>query len=312
MAPDRVRITDVSPRDGLQNERGVIATRDKVRLVELLLGTGVDEIEVSSFVSSKWVPQLGDAAEVFGALAGILPRAEGGGASPLLSALVPNEKGLAGALEVNRAAGWRLVGKVSVFTAASETFSKRNTNATIAETGERFRPVVAGAHAEGLLVRGYVSCAIACPFEGATDPAAVVEVCQRLLDLGVDEIDLGDTIGAGTAESTRALLDAYSRRIPLAGGPAPTTLHLHDTFGRAAECVRAALGAGVRSFDASVAGLGGCPYAGTAERPAPGNIASERLVRTVHEAGFATGVDVGALERAAAFAREMVRAARAP
>lgn len=312
MAPDRVRITDVSPRDGLQNERGVIATRDKVRLVELLLGTGVDEIEVSSFVSSKWVPQLGDAAEVFKALAAILPRPEGGGASPLLSALVPNEKGLAGALEVNRAAGWRLIGKVSVFTAASETFSKRNTNATIAETLERFRPVVSGAHAEGLLVRGYLSCAIACPFEGAINPKAVVEVARRLVELGIDEIDLGDTIGAGMPESIGALLDAYGRQIPLASGAVSTTLHLHDTFGRAGRCVRTALDAGVRSFDASVAGLGGCPYAGTPGKPAPGNIDTDLLVRAVHDAGLSTGVDLDALARAAAFARGVVSAARAP
>lgn len=302
----RVRITDVSPRDGLQNEPGVIAPADKARLVLLLAATGVDEIEVSSFVSPRWVPQLGDAAEVFRLLGERL--FEGGpGGVPLLSALVPNEKGLAAALEVNRAARRRLIGKVAVFTAASETFSRRNTNASIGQTLERFAPVIAGAHAEGLLVRGYVSCVIACPFEGPIAPGAVARVCEGLAGLGVDEIDLGDTIGAGTAESVRALLEAWPGR---GAGGVPTTLHLHDTFGRAAECVRAGLEMGIRSFDGSVGGLGGCPYAGTPERPAPGNIATELLVRTVEEAGYATGVDRGALAAASDFARGVVSAAR--
>lgn len=300
--PERVRITDVSPRDGLQNEPGVIPTADKVWLVEMLGATGVDEIEVSSFVSKAWVPQLGDAAEVF---AGLRPSP-----GPVLSALVPNERGLAGVLRVNGAAGRRLISKIAVFTAASEAFSKRNTNATIEETLERFVPVVAGAKREELSVRGYVSCAIACPIEGPVSPGRVVGVCERLLTLGVDEIDLGDTIGAGTPETIRDLLRACERSFPLVG-TRPVTLHLHDTFGRAAACVRTALDAGVRSFDGAAGGLGGCPYASTPGKRAPGNISTEALVRTVHQAGFETGVDMDALAAAGAFAMEMAQRARA-
>ena len=204
-----------------------------------------------------------------------------------------------------------MLSKVSVFTAASEMFSKKNTNATIAETLERFRPVVAGAHDEALLVRGYISCVIACPFEGAVAPQAVAKVARQLVDLGVDEIDLGDTIGAGTPETVVAMLAAVRAELGETWLPADRlTLHLHDTFGHAAECVRAALDVGVRSFDGSVAGLGGCPYASTPGKRAPGNISTELLVKTVHDAGFATGVDVSKLEAAAAFARGIVAKSR--
>ncbi len=293
----RVRITDVSPRDGLQNEPGVIDVASKVRLIELLSRTGVDEIEATSFVSPKWVPQLGDCAQVCDALAGIA-----NDRWPMLSALVPNEKGLAGALEANRRAGRPLLRKVSVFTAASETFSQRNTNATVAETIRRFEPVVKAAHEAGLLVRGYVSCIVACPFEGVVAPGRVREVVDLLLNAGVDEIDLGDTIGAGTPETIDAALSEVGRSQPLDAAARPTTLHLHDTFGRAAACVRAALDRGVRSFDGAAGGLGGCPYATVAGRRAPGNISTELLVRTVREAGFETGVDEAALAEAGRFA----------
>ncbi|HYD01011.1 MAG TPA: hypothetical protein VEB22_07265, partial [Phycisphaerales bacterium] len=192
---ERVRITDVSPRDGLQNEAGVIPALEKVRLVELLCATGVDEVEVTSFVSAKWVPQLGDAREVFEGLAGLgltpLPGGEGGVRQPVLSVLVPNERGMQSALEVHGRG--RLIGKVSVFTAASETFSQRNTNAAIAETLERFKPVIAAARENRLPVRGYISCAVECPFEGPVAPAKVADVAAQLVRLGVDEIDLGDT-----------------------------------------------------------------------------------------------------------------------
>lgn len=314
---ERVRITDVSPRDGLQNEPGLIATSDKVRLIRLLAATGVDEIEATSFVSPKWVPQLGDAAVVLKALAADAPpRTAGAGAPPVLSALVPNERGLEAALAANAAAGKLLISKVSVFTAASETFARRNTNASIAETLDRFKPVLTQAHRSGLVVRGYLSCAVACPFEGPIAPAVVADWSGRLLDLGVDELDLGDTIGAGTADTTRAMLDAVGRVCPPSGERVPVTLHLHDTFGHAAESVRAALDMGVRSFDGSVAGLGGCPYAsktlpdGSVLR-APGNISTELLVRTIHAAGFTTGVSLAALDHAAAQARLIVATARA-
>jgi hydroxymethylglutaryl-CoA lyase len=295
--PDRVRITDVSPRDGLQNEPGVIPTPDKARLVELLRDSGVDEVEVSSFVSGKWVPQLGDAAEVFAALAPRPPARPG----PLLSALVPNEKGMRAALEVNARAGTKLISKVSVFTAASETFSHRNTNASIAETLRRFEPVIAAAKGAGLLVRGYISCVIECPFEGKIAPEKVTQVAQALWDLGCDEIDLGDTIGAAEPETIAILVNALIAR--LGDGVLPrTVLHLHDTFGRAVECIPEALSLGVRSFDGAAGGLGGCPYASKPGARAPGNISTELLVRTIHDAGYTTGVDPAKLAAAARFA----------
>lgn len=303
--PKRVRITDVSPRDGLQNEPGVIPTADKVRLIELLCAAGVDEVEVTSFVSPKWVPQLGDAAEVCRLISNWRQERD-----PLFSALVPNERGLQGLLEANRTAVRRVMAKVSVFTAASETFSERNTNASITETLNRFRPVIIGAHAAGLQVRGYISTVIACPFEGPITPAQVAKVFKHLLDLGIDELDLGDTIGAGTPETITAMLKAVDQVCPIVGGRVPITLHLHDTFGRAADCVKAALDLGVRSFDGSVAGLGGCPYASTPGNRAPGNISTETLVQTVEAAGYTTGVDHAALSLAADFARQIVAKSR--
>lgn len=276
-----VRITDVAPRDGLQNERTIVPTADKVRLVQALVAAGVDEIEVSSFVSPKWIPQLADAGEVFAALAAEKP------AGVVFSALVPNEKGMAAALDVNQRCGRRVIDKVAVFTAASETFSMRNTNATVAETIERFRPVAAAAGSAGLALRGYVSCVIRCPFEGDIAPERVAEVAVQLEDLGATEIDLGETIGAGTPDTVRTLLEVV---LPRLGKSTLVTLHLHDTQGRAAECVVAALAEGIRSFDGAAGGLGGCPYASTAERRAPGNIATETLVAAVEQAGFRTRV----------------------
>ena len=307
--PDRVRITDVAPRDGLQNEPGVIETSDKSALVRLLSGSGVDEVEVSSFVSPRWVPQLGDAGELFAMLADAKP------AGVCYSALVPNERGMEAALGVNECAGARLIDKIAVFTAASETFSEKNTNATIAQTIERFRPVIEMARGHGLQVRGYVSCAIACPFEGQISPAAVADVGARLLDIGIDELDLGDTIGHATPDSTEAMLIDVLERTGLApttgAGEPSLTLHLHDTFGRAGSCVERALELGVRSFDGAAGGLGGCPYASTPERRAPGNISTETLVDAVHRGGFTTGVDAEALGECAAFARSIVEASEA-
>lgn len=307
--PEYVRITDVSPRDGLQNEPGVIPTTDKVRLVELLTRTGVDEIEVTSFVSPKWVPQLGDGAEVLKGLSELRRSPTAIWKQAVTSALVPNIVGLENARKANAAAD-HILFKVSVFTAASETFSQRNTNASIAETLERFRPVIAGAYGDALRVRAYISCAIACPFEGPIAPARVVALARQLAALGATEIDLADTIGVATPETMTALLQAYDREFPR-GELVRLTLHLHDTFGRAASCVKAALDLGVRSFDGSVAGLGGCPYASTPAGRAPGNISTETLVETVHAAGYETGVDTAALAEAAAFARSIVATARA-
>jgi len=228
---------------------------------------------------------------------------------PLLSALVPNEKGFDAACAVNERAGRRLIGKISVFTAASETFSRKNTNASIDETIERFAAFVPRAFAVGFEVRMYVSCAVACPFEGPIAPSAVRAVVDKLRAITppghAGEIDLGDTIGVATPNDIRALLGEFDDR-----ERAAATLHLHDTFGRAGACVREAIGLGVRSFDGSVAGLGGCPYAGTPEKPAPGNIATETLIRAARDAGLECAVDDAALAAAAAFARETVAAAR--
>lgn len=283
---DRIRITDVSPRDGLQNEPRPIAAADKVRLVDALSGSGVDEIEVSSFVSPKWVPQLGDAAEVFARVTAVR--------GITYSALVPNERGLESAIEVRAASlartGRALPDKLSVFTAASQTFSRRNTNATIEETITRFAPIAAYCRSNAIPLRGYVSCAIACPFEGPIAPDAVRRVAAMLLDLGIDDLDLGDTIGAATPESTELLLRAVA---PLTGGATCPllTLHLHDTFGHAASSAERAMALGVRSFDSSAGGLGGCPYASTPTRRAPGNISTASLLGVIERSGHRTGID---------------------
>lgn len=324
--PDRVRITDVSPRDGLQNESGVIPTPDKVRLIELLAHAGLDEVEATSFVSPKWVPQLADAESVVRgvadliegvrSVAGAMPdkvthdeRNPGAYGLPLFSVLVPNEKGMDRA-EAARDLGIDL--KIALFTAASETFAQKNTNASIAETIERFRPIVPRALARAMPIRLYISCAVACPFEGPIDPSAVRRVADTFLALLPDDdararvdIDLGDTIGVADPDDIVALLTQF---------PEPMrrqiTLHLHDTFGRAAACIRSALALGVRSFDGSVAGIGGCPYASTPQKRAPGNISTELLVDTVLDAGYRTSVDRELLAEAGRFARYIVDRAR--
>ncbi len=318
---ERVRITDVSPRDGLQNEAVVIATPDKVRLIELLSATGLDEVEATSFVSPRWMPQLADAGEVMAAVAAfvegvrsvtsVIPRDETReqvGGLPTYSVLVPNEKGFERALAV-REAGLPL--KIALFTAASETFSKKNTNASVRETFERFEPIVRRAREHDVDIRGYVSCAIECPYEGPIDPKKVEEVAFALYDMGIFEIDLADTIGVATPDTLGRMLEAVRAR--LADGDAEhawLTLHLHDTQGRAPACVERALEFGIRSFDGSAAGLGGCPFASTPERRAPGNLSTETLVRTIHGAGYETGVDLELLGEAASFAREIVSRAR--
>jgi len=285
---ERIRITEVGPRDGLQNERTPIPTEDKIRFIDMLSQTGVAEIEVSSFVPAKWVPQLGDADAVF---AGIT-RAP----SIVYSALVPNERGLDSAI----AAG---ASKVAVFAAASEGFSQRNTNGTVDEVLARIAPVVSRARSAGLPVRGYVSCVIRCPFDGDVTPQQVERVCARLRELGCDEIDLGDTIGAATVASIDRLYDGLRDTV----APAETTLHLHDTHGAAVACALAAARLGVRSFDASAGGLGGCPYA----PGAPGNVATEALVEALHGAGYATGVDAALVRQAGVWMRERLACANA-
>jgi hydroxymethylglutaryl-CoA lyase len=264
-----IRITEVGPRDGLQNEALTLSTDVKVAFIDLLAACGFAEIEVSSFVSPKWIPQLGDAAEVFKRI----HRRPG----VMYSALVPNERGLESALEAN-------VDKIAVFTAASETFSRKNTNATIAETLERFRPVIARAKSSRLRLRAYISCAIACPYEGPIDPQRVRDLAVKLLDLGVDEIDLGDTIGVAVPTDIELLYESFHGLLE----PHQTTLHLHDTRGTALACAYRAFQIGVRSFDSSCGGIGGCPYA----PGAAGNLATEDLVYTFNKMGVDTGVDV--------------------
>ena len=267
-----IRIVEVGPRDGLQNEAGTVPTEAKVAFVDALSGAGFAEIEVSSFVSPKWVPQLADAAEVFARIT----RRPG----TRYTALVPNEQGL------QRAVAARVDG-VSVFTAASETFSRRNTNASIAETLERFRPVASSAPVP---VRGYVSTAFHCPFEGPIAPAAVVRVAEQLLALGCAELSIGDTIGRASPDEVRRLLEALLARV----AADRVAMHFHDTFGQATANARVSDEMGIRVFDASAGGLGGCPYA----PGAPGNVATQALVQLFGEAR--TGLALTPIEDAAA------------
>lgn len=309
MSANRVRITEVAPRDGLQAERAIIDTPTKAKLVALVQDTGVDEVEVSSFVSPKWVPQLADAAHLFATLAPAKPD------HVLYSALVPNEQGLDAALTVNRSARRdhgveRLIDKVSVFTSASEGFALKNTNATIEETLKRFAPLIPRAKEHGLRTRAYISCVVRCPFDGDISPIQVADVASRLLELGVDEIDLGDTIGAATPDTIEQVIleviDRLDGRATNDAGDPTLTLHLHDTFGNAGACVERALELGVRSFDASAGGLGGCPYASKDGERAPGNIATSTLVSAIERAGCAHSIDTEQLDRASKFAQGLI------
>ena len=315
-----VRIVEVGPRDGLQNEAGRVPTAEKAELVRALIATGVPEIELTSFVSPKWIPQLGDAAELLEMLAGDLP------GHITFSALVPNMQGMERLLEANekalRAVSRRAIDKVCLFTAASETFSKKNTNASIEESIERMKPVVEAAKHHELGLRLYVSCAFGCPFEGEIRPKQVASTIRlAALLFGVEddhwlleniEVSPSDTIGAATPGKIDLVLEAIEHE-------AATwwirrynnlNLHLHDTFGRAADCVRAGLRAGVRSFDGAIGGLGGCPYASTPGKRAPGNIATSTLVQVVEDEGFATGVEHAGLGAARRLADDLVARAR--
>ncbi len=271
-ASNRVTMVEVGPRDGLQNEKTVIHTATKIELIRRLSACGLPVVEATSFVSPRWVPQLADAAEV---MAGI--DLDSGTRHPVL---VPNEKGLERALQ----AGAR---EVAVFTAASESFSHKNTNCSIAESLERIRPVVEQARARNIPVRGYISCVLGCPYEGDIEPEAVMLVAVALDELGCYEISLGDTIGVGTPMKARALIE-------LVGGEVPVqrlAVHFHDTYGQALANILACLENGVRVVDSSVAGLGGCPYA----KGATGNVASEDVAYMLAGLGFETGVDLDAL-----------------
>ncbi|KRG87770.1 hydroxymethylglutaryl-CoA lyase [Stenotrophomonas daejeonensis] len=269
---DFVRIVEVGPRDGLQNEKQQVATADKITLIDRLSATGLRSIEATSFVSPKWVPQLADAAEV---MAGITRRP--GIAYPVL---VPNEQGYARAA----AAG---ADEVAVFTAASEQFNRTNTNAGIDESLQRFAPVLERAKADGVKVRGYVSTVLGCPYQGEVPLADVVRVARALHESGCYEISLGDTIGVGTPLKARAMLRAVAAEVPMAA----LAVHFHDTWGQALANIAACLEEGVRVVDSAVGGTGGCPYA----RGASGNVASEDVVYMLHGMGMDTGIDLPAL-----------------
>lgn len=270
--PSHVRLVEVGPRDGLQNEAQPISVADKVRLVDALSAAGLSYIEVGSFVSPKWVPQMAGSAEVFAQI----QRRPG----VTYGALAPNLRGFEDAL----AAG---VKEVAVFAAASEAFSQRNINCSTSESLERFAPIMAAARQHGISVRGYVSCVLGCPYEGEIAPAQVAAVARELYAMGCYEVSLGDTIGTGTAGATRRLFEVVGAQVPrdkLAG-------HFHDTYGQAIANIYASLLEGIAVFDSSIAGLGGCPYA----KGASGNVATEDVLYLLNGLGIETGIDLQAL-----------------
>jgi|SRR5208337_4006059 len=275
---ERVRIVEVGPRDGLQNEAVAVSVETRVAFIERLIAAGLKSIEAGSFVSSKWVPQMADTATVLKAFAG-----RSGVSLPVL---VPNEKGLDAALE----AGAR---EVAIFAAASETFSQKNINCSIAESFERFNPVVERALSAGIRVRGYVSCVLGCPYEGRVPLEKVAGVAARLLSLGCYEISLGDTIGTGTPRAAQSMLKAVSERVALS----QLAVHFHDTYGQAVANIYACLEEGVRVIDSSAGGLGGCPYA----EGATGNVATEDAIYLCDGLGFETDVDRSAIIEASRF-----------
>ncbi|WP_019955748.1 hydroxymethylglutaryl-CoA lyase [Yoonia vestfoldensis] len=281
-----VRLHEVGPRDGLQNEKRVIPVAEKVALIDLLGRSGLRDIEIGSFVSPRWVPQMADTPQV---MAGITPVA-----GVRYAVLVPNLRGWDGFIAA-RVPG--VTYEVAVFVAASEGFSRSNLNCSVAESVERLVPVVAAAQAAGIGLRGYISCVTDCPFDGRVAPEAVAKVAAMLRGLAPMPVSLGDTIGKGTPVTVAAMLDVVLEVVPadqLAG-------HFHDTGGQALANIETALDKGLRAFDSAVGGLGGCPYA----PGAPGNVATEQVLDLLHGAGFETGIDTAVIAEAAALARRM-------
>ena len=270
--PSRVKIVEVGPRDGLQNEKHVVPTEIKIELINRLAEAGVRVIEATSFVSPKWVPQMGDNTAV---LQGIQRKP-----GVTYTALTPNLQGFDGAVQAG-------ANEVAIFGAASESFSRKNINCSIAESLKRFEPVVSAASALEIPVRGYVSCVVGCPYEGAIAPEQVASVAQTLFDMGCYEVSLGDTIGVGNPASVQRMIEACAKRIPIA----KLAGHYHDTYGMAIANIYASLQTGLAVFDASVAGLGGCPYA----QGASGNVATEDVVYLLDGLGIETGIDLAKL-----------------
>lgn len=281
--PRRVKVVEVGPRDGLQNEPESVSTAQRIELIDRLSDAGLTVIESGSFVSPKWVPKMADTAAV---LAGI--RRRPGVSYPVL---VPNMKGLEAALAAD-------VTEIAVFGAASETFSRKNINCSIAESLDRFAPVCESALANGVRVRGYVSCVLGCPYEGRVEPAAVADVSRRLLDLGCYEISLGDTIGVGTPLLAQAMVDRVAKVVPRDR----LAVHFHDTYGQALANILACLERGIAVVDSSVAGLGGCPYA----KGATGNVASEDVLYMLEGMGLETGIDLPALASAGRYISDIL------
>ena len=276
--PKSVKIVEVGPRDGLQNEKQIIPADTKIEFINRLSQTGLKTIEVTSFVSPKWIPQLADAAEVFQAI-----EKRPGVWYPVL---VPNEKGMQRALDVG-------VKDISIFTAASESFNQKNINCSIAESLERFKPVMEMAAKHDVKVRGYVSTVIGCPYEGAIKPEAVADVAKQLAAMGCYEISLGDTIGVGTPVKSQRMLSAVATEVPMA----KLAVHFHDTYGQALANIHACLELGVAVVDSSSSGLGGCPYA----KGATGNVATEDVLFMLNGMGIETGVDMAKLLAAGAY-----------
>lgn len=291
MMSSQVRIVEVGPRDGLQNEKAIVPAAVKIELIQRLIQSGLKSVEVTSFVSPKWVPQMADNTEV---LTAVLKKF---GNQPQLHfpVLTPNVKGMESAIS----AGAK---EVAIFAAASESFSQKNINCSIAESLQRFEPLMQMATEHGIRVRGYVSCIVQCPYEGEVSPQATASVTKALHDLGCYEVSLGDTVGAGHPDSISRAIEASARHVPveqLAG-------HYHDTGLRAIDNIRASLDLGVRVFDSSVAGLGGCPYA----PGAAGNVATEKVLGLMQELGIETGIDVQALKACGEWIRSQIQLAR--
>lgn len=267
--PKQVTIVEVGPRDGLQNEPKFISTKQKIELVNLLSVSGLKNIEVTSFVSPRSIPQLADNIKVLEEIN--KPKEVN------FSALVPNIKGM----ELAVASGLK---EVAIFTASSETFNQKNINCSITESIDRFKPVMLVAKKNNIRVKGYISCALGCPYEGSVSPQKVLDVIHKLLDIGIDELDLGDTIGVGTPKQTILLLTEIEKTLSLN----KISMHFHDTYGQAIANIYSALECGVTKFDSSVAGLGGCPYA----RGATGNVATEDVLYLMHGLDIQTGIDI--------------------